>query len=150
MTPFRVLAIDYGTKRIGLALSDPTGTIASGLMTIDASTFYARIATLVGDHDVRLIVLGNPLTLRGEVGDRATSVAKFAARLRAVVAMPVELWDERFTSSMAERSRIEAGVKRQDRRDKRRVDEMAAVILLQSFLDSRRFREIRTTADAGV
>jgi putative Holliday junction resolvase len=138
----RILAIDHGERKVGLALSDPSGTIASGIGTIDFVTGLVDvIRQYVDQYDVRLVLVGMPLTLKGDVGERARVVQGFIEKLSAVIDVPVEAWDERFTSTIAENARIDAGVKKKDRRDKRKVDEVAAIILLQSFLDSRRFRE---------
>jgi putative Holliday junction resolvase len=86
------------------------------------------------------------LTLKGEFGERAVAVTAFSAKLQSKTPLPIEMWDERFTSAIAERARIDAGIKKKGRRDKRKVDEMAAVVLLQSFLESRRRREMQQEA----
>lgn len=135
----RILAIDYGERRIGLALSDELGIIASGGGTLpnDGHTFPS-IGSLVTSHCVSKIIVGYPLTLKGEEGDAARMVHRFVEVLRDRVSVPVELVDERFTSSIAERTIRELGVSRKKRRDKGKIDEIAAVILLQGYLDSTR------------
>lgn len=135
----RILAIDYGERRVGLALSDELGIIASGIGTLgnDAS-LLPQLVRLVEDRGVAGIVLGLPLTLRGEQGDVARNVQAFAEQLRAAVSLPVQLIDERFTSSMATQAIRDMGVGKKKRRDKGKIDEIAAVILLQGYLDSKR------------
>ncbi len=137
--PGRIMALDIGGRRIGVALSDPGRVLASPLTTLRAeprAAAIARIAALAAQHEVAAIVVGLPLTLTGEVGPQAQIVQTFADELRQVVAVPVHLFDERLTSVAAERMMIELGIK-PDRR-KERIDEVAAAIILQDFLDARR------------
>jgi putative holliday junction resolvase len=136
----RILALDVGGKRIGVAMSDPDRIIASGQQTIDAQPpkqAYARIVDMVSREAVTQIVIGLPLTLRGEVGPQAEVVQKFAQELEKRVSVPVALYDERLTSVAAERSLEAMGVKKNKRRD--HVDELAAVLILQAYMDSLRF-----------
>lgn len=136
----RILALDVGGKRIGVAMSDPDRIIASGQSTIDAQPpkqALARIVDLVSRETVTQIVIGLPLTLRGEVGPQAEVIQKFAQELEKRVSVPVALYDERLTSVAAERSLEAMGVKKNKRRD--HVDEMAAVLILQAYMDSLRF-----------
>jgi len=139
----RTLGVDLGSKRIGIAVSDPTGTIASPLTVVHRSGSRRRdldeIARIAHDEDVELIVVGLPLTLRGEVGHAAEAAVAEAARLATVVAVPVETHDERLTTVTAERSMIDAGMRGEERR--RVVDKVAAAVMLQSWLDTRRARE---------
>ena len=135
----RVLAIDYGAQRVGLAMSDELGIIASGAGTLkNDSDLLQRITTLVVEREIIRIVVGLPLTLRGEHGSSAEMVSKFVDTLRQASDRPVELIDERFTSSIAERTIREMGVGKKKRRDKGKIDEIAAVILLQGFLDAQK------------
>jgi putative Holliday junction resolvase len=139
--PGRIMALDIGGRRIGVALSDPGRVLASPLTTLRAeprAAAIARIAALAAQHEVAAIVVGLPLTLTGEVGPQAQIVQTFADELRQVVAVPVHLFDERLTSVAAERMMIELGIK-PDRR-KERIDEVAAAIILQDFLDAQRGR----------
>ncbi|MBI5647278.1 MAG: Holliday junction resolvase RuvX [Ignavibacteriae bacterium] len=130
------LAIDYGEKRIGLAVSDPMGIIASGAGTFGAGPdLIDRILALAAERNVGRIVVGLPLTLQGENGPVTTLVLAFVEALRARTELPVETFDERFTSSMATQTIRDLGVGRAKRRDKAKVDEIAAVHLLQGFLD---------------
>lgn len=129
------LAIDYGARRVGIAVSDPMGCIAIGLDTIDnGPDLLARICALVRERGVGRIVIGLPLTLKGEVGDTATSVLAFVETLRAAVDVPVETLDERFTSSIATQTMKDLGLGKKKRREKGRVDEIAAILLLQDYL----------------
>jgi putative Holliday junction resolvase len=100
----KVLALDYGSARTGVAVSDPTGTIATPLCTVQSAATdagLARLAELVSDHDAERVVVGLPLTLRGEQGAQAEETMRFVDRLRTVVAVPVETFDERFTTTLA-------------------------------------------------
>jgi putative transcription antitermination factor YqgF len=100
----KVLALDYGSARTGVAVSDPTGTIASPLCTVQAAATdagLARLAELVRDQEVGRVVVGLPLTLRGEQGTQADETMRFVDRLRVVLTVPVETFDERFTTTLA-------------------------------------------------
>lgn len=133
----RIMALDYGSKRIGVALSDPTGTIASPLEFIPAKPedrFMDRLRQLIAEHQVRRIVLGMPRNMDGSYGPAAEAVRAFADRLRAAIDLPLVFWDERLTTAMANRFLIEGNMSR--RRRKGKVDQTAAAILLQSYLDS--------------
>ncbi len=135
----RTLAIDYGERRVGLALSDELGIIASGIGTIENdATLVARLLTLLGERSVARIVIGLPLTLQGHEGEIAKKVHVFAQALGTAAQLPIELIDERFTSSMATQTIRDMGVGKKKRRDKGKIDEVAAIILLQGYLDSQR------------
>ena len=133
----RILAIDHGTKRMGIAISDELKTIAQPVEFIPAEPFVeflARLKILLRDKEVDLILVGMPRNMDGSYGPAALKVQDFVAALRGAVTVPLKMWDERLTSVQANRFLIEAGVRR-DRR-KERVDKTAAAILLQSYLDS--------------
>jgi putative holliday junction resolvase len=134
----RTLAIDYGERRLGLALSDEMGIIASGIGTIanDSDTLL-RVAALTEERSVQRIIVGLPLTLAGERGASVAMVEAFVEALQKLTPLPVELVDERFTSSLAVQTIRDMGVNRKKRREKGKVDEIAAVILLQGYLDRR-------------
>ncbi|HEY6468514.1 MAG TPA: Holliday junction resolvase RuvX [Candidatus Dormibacteraeota bacterium] len=134
----RVLGIDVGSVRVGLAVSDETCTLASPLATVpnDPRTIWTRIAREMEDRQVERVVVGLPRKLDGSEGDAAESARNFVAELQRHVAAPVEFWDERFTTTIAERSLIESGVRRRRRREV--IDAVAAAVLLQSWLDARR------------
>jgi putative Holliday junction resolvase len=135
----RVLALDYGERRIGVAVSDPTATIAQPLPTLTRRAGkrapVAKIAEIVAAHDVAEIVVGLPLTLAGDDSDWTRSVREFASKLEQRTGLPVHLMDERLTSVMAERAVRSLALKKSQREQKERVDAAAAMILLQSFLD---------------
>jgi putative Holliday junction resolvase len=134
----RVLAIDHGSKRMGIALSDETATIAQPLEFIPAepfADFLARLKQLITDKQVDQILVGMPRNMDGSYGPAALKVQEFVAVLKETTAIPIKTWDERLTSTQANRMLIQADVRRDKR--KQRVDAAAAAILLQSYLDSR-------------
>lgn len=135
--PGRVLGVDLGDVRVGLAISDPLGLTAQPLGPLPAAPArdrLARLAAIVREREVVRVVVGHPLLLSGEAGARARASEAFAERLRREVACPVDLWDERLTTVQAERALIEGEVRRRRRREV--VDAAAAAILLQSWLDA--------------
>lgn len=134
----RVLAIDHGSKRMGIALSDETATIAQPLEFIPAepfADFLARLKQLLAEKQVDQILVGMPRNMDGSYGPAALKVQEFVAVLKETIAIPIKTWDERLTSAQANRMLIQADVRRDKR--KQRVDAAAAAILLQSYLDSR-------------
>ncbi len=133
----RILAIDHGTKRIGIAVSDELKMIAQPLEFIPAepfSEFLARLKEILREKEVELILLGMPRNMDGSYGPAALKVQEFGAALKSAVAVPIQMWDERLTSVQANRFLIQGNVRREKRKEK--VDKMAAAILLQSYLDS--------------
>jgi putative Holliday junction resolvase len=135
----RTLALDVGGVRIGVALSDETGTLASGLATLRATgprKDAQAVAALVREHGVGEVVVGLPLRLDGTLGSRGEEVMAFVERLRRVLQVPVVTRDERLTSVAADERLAEAGVRRRDRRA--RIDQAAAALILQEHLDARR------------
>src|SRR6266511_5689910 len=135
----RYLGLDVGDVRIGVALSDETATLASGLPTlkrVGPRKDVKAVATLVREHGVGEVVVGMPRRLDGTVGPQAEKVTSFMAELRALVRVPVVEWDERFTSVMATQALIEGGVSRGDRQ--RSVDDVCAFLILPNFLDYRK------------
>ena len=139
MTPHgRILALDLGKKRIGLAISDELGITAQGLKTLERTNIrqdLAHLAKLASHHNVTLILMGNPLHMSGHEGRGTAHAREFGARLEAVSAIPVQLWDERLTTVQAQRVLRDSGISIEKRA--KAVDRLAAVILLESFLDSR-------------
>ncbi len=134
----RILAIDYGSRRMGLAVSDALGITAQGLDTLERKnkrSDFARLERTIREYQVKEIVLGNPLRMSGEEGTQARKVAEFAEELRRRFGLPVQLWDERLTSSEANRLLREAEVSLHRRTQA--VDRMAATLILQSFLQAR-------------
>jgi putative Holliday junction resolvase len=140
----RVLGIDVGTRRIGVALSDPTGTIAQSLTVIPRTGWAAvleEIRRLVETHGVERIVVGLPLRLDATEGDAARDARAFAARLAASLPVPVVMQDERLSTAEAERVMVAQDARRRQRRQYR--DAVAAAVFLQTYLD-RRQREGKT------
>ncbi len=133
----RILALDHGTKRIGVAISDEMKMIAQPLEFIPAhpyDAFLARLKEILAQKEVELILIGMPRNMDGSYGPAATKVQEFVAALKDAVPIPLKTWDERLTSTQANRFLISANVKRSKRKEK--VDQTAAAILLQSYLDS--------------
>jgi putative holliday junction resolvase len=132
----RILALDHGTRRIGVAVSDETKTIAQPLEYIPAepfADFLARLKELLIVKEIDLILIGLPRNMDGSYGPAAQKVEAFVAVLKTAIAVPIKTWDERLTSAQANRILIQANVRRDKRKEK--VDKMAAAILLQSYLD---------------
>ncbi|MBM3753044.1 MAG: Holliday junction resolvase RuvX [Acidobacteria bacterium] len=130
----RILAIDYGRKRIGLAMSDPLGMMAHSLETLVRASprkDVAHIARLIGEHEVSLLVAGNPILLNGEASEMSVEAEAFAARVAKRARIPYKMWDERMSSVEAGHWMRDAGL--QPKRDGS-VDRMAARILLDSYL----------------
>jgi len=132
----RILALDHGTKRIGVAVSDETKTIAQPLEYIPAEPFgdfLSRLKKLLVEKEIDLVLIGMPRNMDGTYGPAAQKVQAFVAVLRGAITVPIKTWDERLTSSQANRILIQGKVRRDQRKEK--VDKMAAAILLQSYLD---------------
>ena len=133
----RILAIDHGTKRMGIAVSDELKMIAQPLEFVPAEPFagvLTRLKELIRDKQVELILVGMPRNMDGSYGPAALKVQDFAAALKGALTVPIKTWDERLTSAQANRLLIQGNVRRDKRKEK--VDKMAAAILLQSYLDS--------------
>jgi len=134
----RILAIDHGTKRMGIAISDELMVLAQPLEYIPAepfAEFLARLKELLIEKEVGLVLVGLPRNMNGSYGPAALKVQEFVAALSGAVTVPIKTWDERLTSAQANRFLIEGNVRREKRKEK--VDAMAAAILLQSYLDNR-------------
>ena len=132
------MGLDVGTKNIGVALSDETGTLARGVEVVQRKSktaAVARIREIVKEFNVREIVVGLPVNMNGTLGERALDSRKFAELLKQKTGLPVEFWDERLSTKEAEANLIKASVSRGKR--KRIVDRLAAQIILQGYLDSR-------------
>lgn len=133
----RTLGLDHGTKRIGIAISDELGVIAQPMEFIPAepfAKFLERLKEIIRDKQVEQLVVGMPRNMDGSYGPAALKVREFVAVLKESVALPITLWDERLTSAQANRFLVQANVRREKRKEK--VDQTAAAILLQSYLDS--------------
>jgi len=138
----RILGIDLGTKRIGLALSDPTGTIATPLGKIsfkDEPKFLAEIEKIVKEKEISEIVVGYPLRAKGEKGPEAVRAEQLAEKLKAGLGLPVHLCDERLTTWEAEQALRESDLSREQRKEVR--DQVAAALILKSFLEQRRSKQ---------
>jgi putative Holliday junction resolvase len=135
----RVLALDLGSKRIGIAVSDLTGTVASPLAVLERSKSrrhdHEQIAAYVRDEEAELVVVGLPISLSGAEGPAAKTARTETEALATLIDVPIETFDERLTTVTAERALAEAGVRGQARR--RVVDKVAAAVILQAFLDRR-------------
>ena len=132
----RTLGVDFGSKRVGLALSDPLGVGATPLAVVGRSDAVVEIARVVEERDVDTIVIGLPTSLGGEEGKSAADARKLGEELAAVTEANVVFQDERFTSRMAESALLESGMKRRERKE--RVDKVAAAIILRDYLDTTR------------
>lgn len=145
----RVLAIDFGTKRVGLAVSDALGLTAQGLPSLERTRLkddLRYIQQLVEEYSIERVLLGNPLSLSGKETAMSQHVAGFAKELRERLSCPLELWDERLTSAEAQRLLRSSGVGMEKRRHA--VDRVAATLLLQSYLDRQAFEKERTHSPA--
>ena len=133
----RILALDHGTRRIGVAVSDELKMIAQPVEFIPAvpyAAFLDRLKVLIREKEVELILVGMPRNMDGSYGEAALRVREFITVLKESITVPIKVWDERLTSKQAERLLIEGEVRRQDRKGK--IDKTAAALLLQSYLDS--------------
>lgn len=136
----RIMGLDFGTARIGISLSDPLQIIAKPFTTIaNGRGMIDLIHEIIRDQNVGLVVIGMPLNLKGEKGKKAQEVEEFIGKITNATHVEVVHWDERFTTLIAHQTLLSMGTKREERRTKKgRVDSMAAAIMLQGFLDSRK------------
>jgi putative Holliday junction resolvase len=131
----RILGVDFGSKRIGLALSDPLRILASAYSVVENDeNVWEALSAVIRKENVDLAVVGMPLTLKGEQGGKAREVQRFVEEFRRRLEIEVVCWDERFTTAMAGRFRLASGIGRKARRTSR-LDAASAAILLQEFLD---------------
>jgi putative holliday junction resolvase len=135
----RYLGVDYGRRRVGIAVSDPLGVIARGVGVLERKpSLAADVCRMAAELGAGTVVVGMPFTLKGEKGEMALEVEAFIAEVERTCGLPVVAVDERFTSSSAADTLIEMGVPKMKRREKGRIDAMAAALILQDFLDNRR------------
>ena len=135
----RILSIDYGKKRTGLAVTDPLQLIAGGLATVATSELFDYLCRYVAQEQVELIVVGEPRQPNGEPSENLARVQQFVNRWRkAMPDVPIEYFDERFTSVLAHQAMIDGGLKKKARQDKGLVDEISATIILEDYLRSRK------------
>lgn len=138
----RILSIDLGKKRIGLAISDPLGITAQGLPTLNRKNDTAdfdSLRQLCASRSVEKCIVGLPLMMNGEVGTKAKETIEWIGQLKTVLPCPVETWDERLTTREALRTMIAQGLSRKKQKEKN--DQLAAILILQNFLDHQRPRE---------
>lgn len=139
----RILSIDYGKKRTGLAVTDPMQIIAGGLTTVDTKELLAYIVNYVGREPVETIVIGLPTQPNGQPSENQARVRSFTGELKkALPNIEVEFYDERFTSVMAHRVMLDSGLGRKRRQDKALVDEISATIILQNYLENKRAKSL--------
>lgn len=137
----RILCIDYGRKRCGVAVTDILKIAANGLPTIPTAEIFDFVKDYCSREDVELLVVGKPTTLRGEPSESMRYITPFLRRLsREMPQLEVKLFDERFTSTIAHREMIAGGVKKKDRQRKGLADETAAILILTGYLQSRDFQ----------
>ena len=135
----RILSIDYGKKRTGLAVTDPLQIIANGLAPVSTSTLFDWLKDYTGREEVERIVIGEPRQTNGQPSENLARVQQFVNRWRkAVPQIPIEYFDERFTSVLAHQAMLDGGLKKKDRQNKALVDEISATIILEDYLRSRR------------
>lgn len=136
----RIMGLDYGSKTVGVAISDPLGITAQGIETIERKMenklrqTLARIQNLTEEYGVEKIVVGLPKHMNNDIGERAEKSLEFAEMLRKRTGLEVVMWDERLTTASAERTLIESNVRREER--KKYIDKIAAVFILQGYLDA--------------
>ncbi len=135
----RIISLDYGKKRTGIAVTDPLKIIATGLSTVDTQTLFDFLKKYIGTEPVEKIIIGEPFNLDGTATDSTAAVQHCIRRLKnSFPDIPIETVDERFTSKMASRAMVEMGMKKKDRQKKGIIDEVAATMMLQEYLLNRR------------
>lgn len=137
----RILAIDYGLKRCGLAVTDPLQLIASGLTTIETKAVWDWFSTYFQQVSIDVLVVGEPRQLNNQPSENAERVHQFVEKFKSTYPeIPIKMVDERFTSKLAFQTMIDSGLNKKQRRDKALVDEISATLILQSFLQSSAYR----------
>ena len=135
----RIVSIDYGKKRTGLAVTDPLQLIAGGVATVSTSTLFEYLSDYVQKEPVERIVIGEPRQPNGQPSENLARVQQFVNRWRkAMPQIPIEYFDERFTSVLAHQAMLEGGLKKKARQDKALVDEISATIILQDYMRSKK------------
>ncbi len=135
----RILSIDYGQKRTGIAVTDPLQIIANGVTTVPSGQIFDFLTTYLQTEQVETIVVGLPKQLNNEFSENMKYIEPFVKKLKTTFPnIPVEYFDERFTSTLAHRTMLEGGMKKKDRQNKAKVDEISAVIILQGYLESKK------------
>src|SRR5690606_37263761 len=137
----RLLSIDYGNKRTGIAVSDPLQIIANGLTTVETSKLFEFLEDYLKNEEVESIIVGLPKQMNGQSSENMKRIEPFVNRLKKLYPkINIQYFDERFTSKLAHQAMIDGGLKKQDRRNKELVDEISATIILQGYMESRRLR----------
>lgn len=135
----RILSVDYGKKRTGIAVTDPLQIVAGGLVTVATHTLFDYLKGYVCRESVERIVIGKPMQTNGQPSENFARVEQFVNRWKkAMPHIPIEYYDERFTSVLAHQAMIDCGLKKKARQDKALVDEISATIILQDYLKWRR------------
>ncbi|MDO4957036.1 MAG: Holliday junction resolvase RuvX [Bacteroidales bacterium] len=134
----RILAIDYGMKRTGLAVTDPLQLIANGLTTVETKNLEAFLLDYLKREQVERIIVGLPKQMNGQESDNMKNITPFVNRLKKLIDIPVEFYDERFTSVLAHQAMLASGIGKKARQNKALVDEISATIILQSYMESKR------------
>lgn len=136
----RIIGIDYGRKRTGIAVTDPLKIIANGLTTVPSHTVIDFLQKYISTESVEKIIVGLPKQLNGEPSESMQYITPFLNRLKKVIPdIPVEMYDERFTSTLAHKAMLDGGMKKKDRQNKEKVDTIAATIILNDYLQSNKF-----------
>ena len=142
----RILAIDYGQKRVGIAVTDESQIIANALTTVHAKDIFAFLTNYISKENVECIVVGEPKQMNNKRSESVIFIDPFVKKLKKTFPeIPVELMDERFTSVMASQAILMAGLKKKDRQNKSLVDSVSATILLQSYLEERAYKKNNDT-----
>lgn len=135
----RILSIDYGKKRSGIAVTDPLQIIANGLVTVSTSGLFDFLKDYIQREEVERIVIGKPMQPNGQPSENLQRVEQFVNRWKkAMPAIPIDYYDERFTSVLAHKAMIDSGIGKKARQNKALVDEISATIILQSYMESRK------------
>ncbi len=134
----RILSIDYGKKRTGIAVTDPLQIIAGGLATVPTAQLFDFLKKYIQENEVELIVVGEPKQTNGLPSENMGRIKQFVKRWKKCMPIPVVFYDERFTSVLAHKAMLDSGIGKKARQNKALVDEISATIILQSFLESRR------------
>lgn len=136
----RILAIDYGSKRTGLAVTDPLQIIANGLTTVETAKLVPFLQDYLQKEQVERIIVGLPKQMNGQESDNMKNIVPFVNRMKKLYPnLPIEYHDERFTSVMAHRVMLDSGIGKKARQNKALVDEISATIILQSYMESKKF-----------
>lgn len=135
----RILSIDYGKKRVGLAVTDPMQMIATRLTTVSSEEIWNFLDDYLVKEEVELVLVGYPVQMNNEPSESIRYINPFLKKFQARYSVQVKLMDERFTSKIAFQTMIDAGLKRKERQDKALVDGVSATIILQSYLESRKY-----------